>query len=147
MLENETKGFILRSKCLGYEQGEKSTKYFLNLEKKKATTGTIRSLVDDNGNEHTKSKDILGNIKHFYKNLFTKVGIENVETSRTFLSQITTPVLDEKDRDLCDAEIKIDDLYTSLCSMENNKSPGNDGLSKELYMKFWDKIGNLKKKV
>ena len=55
IMENETKGFILRSKCLSYEQGEKSTKYFLNLEKKRAIQGTIRSLVDDNNIE---SKDI-----------------------------------------------------------------------------------------
>ena len=33
-IENRTKGAILRSKCDWYENGEKSTKFFLNLEKK-----------------------------------------------------------------------------------------------------------------
>ena len=126
-----------------YEQGEKSTKYFLNLEKKKATTGTIRTLIDENGNEQTESKNIMGIIKNFYENLFANAGTENVESCRNFLNKIITPVLDENDRNLCDAEIKLDDLHVSLCDMENNKSPGNDGLTKEFYMEFWGKIGHF----
>ena len=31
-----------------------------------------------------------------------------------------------------------DVVLKSLKSMDNNKSPGNDGLSKELYECFWD---------
>ena len=34
LIENRTKGAILRSKCDWYENGEKSTKFFLNLEKR-----------------------------------------------------------------------------------------------------------------
>ena len=31
------------------------------------------------------------------------------------------------------------DLYDSLKSMQNDKSPGKDGLTKEFYEKFWNK--------
>ena len=41
---------------------------------------------------------------------------------------------------VCDAEITTDSLYISLCSMRENKTPGNHGLSKEFYMKFWEKL-------
>ena len=41
----KTRGYILRSKCQIYEEGEKSTKFFLGLEKKKAISGTIDSLM------------------------------------------------------------------------------------------------------
>ena len=34
LIENCTKGAILRSKCDWHENGEKSTKFFLNLEKR-----------------------------------------------------------------------------------------------------------------
>ena len=34
-----------RSKCTWYEEGEKSTKFFLNLEKKRALQGQIRKLI------------------------------------------------------------------------------------------------------
>ena len=30
-----------------------------------------------------------------------------------------------------------------LLGMENNKSPGNDGLTKEFYVFFWDEIKEL----
>ena len=33
--------------------------------------------------------------------------------------------------------------FKSLKSMENKKSPGNDGLSKEFYECFWNEIKNL----
>ena len=59
--ENKTKGYILRSKCQWYEEGEKSSKYFLNLEKVKAKKSIITKLVGTNGEEHTDKK------KHFKK--------------------------------------------------------------------------------
>ena len=59
--ENKTKGYILISKCQWYEEGEKSSKYFLNLEKVKAKKSIITKLVGTNGEEHTDKK------KHFKK--------------------------------------------------------------------------------
>lgn len=41
---------------------------------------------------------------------------------------------------MCDSELTIDKLKESLLSMENDKSPGNDGLTKEFYEAFWDDI-------
>ena len=36
--------------------------------------------------------------------------------------------------------ISEDEVFKSLKCMDNNKSPGNDGLSKEFYECFWDEI-------
>ena len=32
------------------------------------------------------------------------------------------------------------ELFIALHIMENNKSPGNDGLTKEFYITFWDEV-------
>ena len=32
------------------------------------------------------------------------------------------------------------DLYISLMNMQNYKSPGNDGLTKEFFVAFWEDI-------
>ena len=40
----------------------------------------------------------------------------------------------------CNDELSEKELYISLMSMENNKSPGNDGLTKELFATFWEDI-------
>ena len=38
-------GIIVRSRCNWYEEGEKSSKYFLNLEKKRFTVGVVKKLI------------------------------------------------------------------------------------------------------
>ena len=35
------------------------------------------------------------------------------------------------DKDLCGKDLSGSELYMALLDMENNKSPGNDGLTKE----------------
>ena len=41
---------------------------------------------------------------------------------------------------ICEGELTEKEIYESLISMENNKSPGNDGLTKEFYWIFWKGI-------
>ena len=49
IIEYRTKGAILRSKSQLYNEGEKNTKYFLNLEKRHCKQRTITQLkVNDN---------------------------------------------------------------------------------------------------
>ena len=49
IIEYRTKGAIVRSKSQWYNEGEKNTKYFLNLEKRHCKQGTITQLkINDN---------------------------------------------------------------------------------------------------
>ena len=43
----------------------------------------------------------------------------------------------------CDNELSEKELYISLTSMQNNKSPGNDGLTKEFFVTFWEDIKDV----
>ena len=43
-----TQGIIIRSKVIWYEKGEKSNRYFSNLEKRNKTKTHIRKLLIDN---------------------------------------------------------------------------------------------------
>ena len=59
--EHEANGIRIRSRCNWYELGGKSTKYFLNSEKKNAKMSTILKL--DNGNKIlTKQKFVNSEI-------------------------------------------------------------------------------------
>ena len=65
-IEHEkTQGYILRSKAKWYEEGEKSTKYFLNLEKSNALKKHIRKLKLDNNEIVTDQKVILEEQRKF----------------------------------------------------------------------------------
>lgn len=44
IIEYRTKGAILRAKCRWYNEGEKNSKYFLNLEKRHYKNGVISQL-------------------------------------------------------------------------------------------------------
>ena len=55
-------GTGIRSKCDWYEHGEKSKKYFLNLEKQRGSQNTMKKLVVDN-KEITEETHILEHIR------------------------------------------------------------------------------------
>ena len=88
----------------------------------------------------TDSEEISKSIKSFYVKLFEK---REVTDCPIFLSNLGLPSLSEDERRLCEVPFSLDDLKLSLDSMENNKSPGNDGLTREFYGKFWTYIGDL----
>ena len=47
--EQIAKGAIIRSKATWYEKGEKSNKYFLNLEKHKKAKSSVRKVFNNEG--------------------------------------------------------------------------------------------------
>ncbi|KAJ8020919.1 SCO-spondin [Holothuria leucospilota] len=51
----------------------------------------------------------------------------------------------EKDRNLstCDGPLTLTECTKALTSMQNDKSPGTDGLSTDFYKHFWPLIGHL----
>ncbi|NQY31505.1 MAG: hypothetical protein HRT69_18820, partial [Flavobacteriaceae bacterium] len=71
--DEKLRGIILRSKSDCYEKGEKSTKYFLNLEKKNGIKNTIRNLFIKNEQNETIETDNESKIIHhahtFYSSL------------------------------------------------------------------------------
>ena len=69
--DNIVTGVKIRSKCNWYQYGEKSTKYFLNLEKQKAVNGTVKKIIK-NDIEITDQLKIQHELRMFYEQLFKK---------------------------------------------------------------------------
>ena len=57
-----------------------------------------------------------------------------------FLSDIHLPIISDENYNICTAEITEDNLLVALKNVPNNKIPGNDGPSKEVYEAFWEDI-------
>ena len=137
--DDYTKGIILRSKSDWYEQGEKSTKYFLNLEKKNSIQNTIRKIFinkNDQDIECENDEAILDHTKTFYEKLFERKSEKSFSDCTQFLSDITTPLISLENKAMCDTKLCLKDLSDSLNSMTSGKSPGNDGLTIEFYKHF-----------
>ena len=73
--DKKNQGAILRSKCIVHEQNEKSSKYFLSLEKKLGENNIIKKLVK-NDIEISNNKDILKELYDFYSGLFWEKNIK-----------------------------------------------------------------------
>ena len=132
-------GIKIRSKREWYEHGEKSTKFFLNLEKKRGVQNRIRKLIVEEI-EITDHKEISKNIKAFYETFFKRnFSKSNVQIQR-ILSSLSTKTLTNEQYDLCENKMSETDLFDSMKSMKNSKTPGNDGLTKEVYETLWDEL-------
>ena len=66
----EAEGARIRSGQKWAQEGEKCTKYFLNLEKQRSCSITIFSLVDDSGKTIRNPQDILNFVCIHFKNLY-----------------------------------------------------------------------------
>ena len=92
--------------------------------------------------EITDKNQINYQLYHFYKTPFIeKFQIQN-ENITAYLNQISIPVLTGEQSQTCEGPMLENKLLKALTNISNNKSPGNDGLTKEFYETFWE---NLKK--
>ncbi|KAL9963192.1 hypothetical protein ACROYT_G032369 [Oculina patagonica] len=134
-------GAIIRSRVNWYEHGEKSNKYFLNLENYKKKKSCIRKLVVASEECTTDPKEIMTEIHTFYANLYDTDSCDRDDLSTDeFLRNINTKVLSDEQRELLDKKITTNEYFEALKSFQNNKTPGNDGLTVEFYIGFWHLI-------
>ena len=61
----------MRSRGRWYEHGERNSKYFYNLEKRKQKKKHITSLVNNEGDKITNPKDILEEEERFFEEIYT----------------------------------------------------------------------------
>ena len=97
-------GIKVRSKCQWYEEGEKSTRFFLNIEKTKATEGTVKKL-DINNKEIDNPVEINKELERFFENLFKRKLRKTKHTCNEFLRDISLPTLSQERKKVCDKVI------------------------------------------
>lgn len=140
LIEYKTQGSIIRSKARWYNEGEKNTKYFLNLEKRHFNRKTIKGLKLENGTNIDSDKEILENAKSFYQKLYTSSKPDLGSYEESFFPENKEEKLSDVQKDFCEGKLKLEECLQSLKTMANNKSPGSDGLPAEFYKFFWQDI-------
>ena len=101
----------------------------MELEKQRGAQSTIKKLIVDD-KETADQTHILGCIKKFYETPFKKLEQKTATEIKSFLSHINIPKLSEEKAKLYEKDLTKKDLYNSLKSIQNDKSPGNDSLTK-----------------
>ena len=138
----KTQGVLLRTKARWVEKGEKSSKYFFNLEKSKARGGIMNKCRLQDGSLITHPQTISIEQSKFYEKLYTKQ--QGVSFS---LKNRTAPILNPTQKILLDSQYTTQELANSIHTMANNKSPGSDGLPAEFYKVFWSKLSEIMLKL
>ena len=133
--DNIATGVKIRSKCDWYQYGEKSTKYFLNLEKQKAVNGTVKKIIKDHI-EITDQLKIQHELRMFYEELYKKTICNANSKIVSFLNNISLPVMNNDLFNLYENNLTEDEFWISLNSIKIKKTPGNDRLTKEFYETF-----------
>ena len=77
---------------------------------------------------------------NFYQTLFKEKPSLSEECIQSFLDKVSLSKLTENQTLKCEGPITESELLNALTSMDNDKFPGNDGITKEFYIKFWEVI-------
>ena len=85
LYDEKVEGIIIRSRVRWHEQGEKNSKYFLNLEKRNNIKKRIRKLYIG-GSISTNPFEIMDAQKRFYSKQYSRKPVDlNNEETKTFL--------------------------------------------------------------
>ena len=132
----------IRSKCDWYEFGKKSNKFFLNIEANRAAQSVVRKVIS-NEQEITDISKINNHILQFYQNLFKEKQSTSENRFNSLLNYLNISSLNSEEMLSCEENLTEQEIYNSLTSFKNNKSSGNDGLTKEFYCRFWNDIKDI----
>ena len=105
--------------------------FFLNLEKTKATQGSVKKKKISN-KDIDNFVEINKDLERFFENLFKKNLRKTKKTYNEFLRDVSMPTLSKK-KNVCDEEISEQEVILEMKSFSNNKSLGIDGLQRVLW--------------
>ena len=141
LYQSEAIGAQIRSKVNFVEEGERSTQYFLAVEKHRQDNNCIKALKDK-GITYSDAKYLLHVASTFYNELYNSEK-PTVDDINTFLDRVNLPVLTQEKQNICEGIISKQECEEALKTIKSNKSPGDDGLPIEFYRTFWSDIGSL----
>ena len=100
----------------------------------------IRNILIDNIGINNK-KDINKELYLYYKNLLNERQHLSEHDINNFLNTVSNfPQLSTEQSLECEKDITEKELFEALKSMPNDKSPVNDGLTKEFFETFWSEV-------
>ena len=135
---------MFRSKMKWIEQGEKPTKYFYNLEKTNYEKKLVREVKLENEEIISNPVQVNKEIEVFYRKIYTSKINANMDNHaleqkfNDFIKDLNIPQLNDAEQSILDKELTINELKEAPTSFADNKSPGEDGFTKEFFQTFFD---------
>ena len=73
-----------------------------------------------------------------YSSLYARKSIKTEKECLDYLADINFPILTNEQQCLCEGQLTPVEVFDALSNMQANKTPDNDGLSKEFYLAFFN---------
>ena len=141
--KEKAKGYQVRSRAKWIAEGERSTRYFLKLEKRHQTFNRIDSLETKNGIKIFNSNQILMEAHTFYSDLYASSKPKHDDIEKYLKSLNIGKKLSHEEKQICEGKISKEECKYAVENLKKNKSPGWDGLPPEFYQQFWEDIQDL----
>lgn len=126
----KAEGAFVHSKRRWLEEGEQNSSYFFKLEKQHHNINSMAKLCSG-GVTTQDPKEISQICEIFSKNLYkSQLSTNDMESFFNSLGDSNA------NKELCDAPITVTDSEDAIKKRKLNKSPGNDGLTSELFKLF-----------
>ena len=135
LADTKQQGVQIRSRASWIEHGEKSTGFFLGLEKKKQPKHTISELETPMG-PIKDDKEIIAEAQTYYQQLYTNEDTD-IKDQDWLLEQLDN-TLTEPSKISCEGPLTLKECTAAVKAIPRNKAPGTDGLPIEFYQHFWD---------
>ena len=127
-------GLIVRSRVAWHEKGERSTKYFLSLEKRNACRKSVQ-YIQNGDNLITENTKIVDAFSDIFQRKYSLNA--DIIPDATFIAEHITKRLEANDRSRLEAEISMSELTDALNSMKKGRTPGSNGFPVEFFRCFW----------
>ena len=138
-LTRKMKEKLVKQRYRNFGSNYFTTKEFFRQFRKKRRENLIEKLKDENGITKTGNIDLLDIAKNFYTDLYKKRETDN-QTQNFFLERISKK-LSESNLKFLNRKITLLELEETVSKTKENKSPGIDGLSANLYKRCFDILG------
>ena len=136
----KVEGARIRSRIQWWEEGEKSTYYFHNLERRNGKDKVWDKIIDSEGNLQYGTHNIQKRQIEFYKELFKAQSLE--DTDKSVLLDNVDKQLTGQSKKYMDSIITKEEISNAIKKMPNNKSPGQDGIPVEFYKVYWNIVSD-----
>ena len=117
-----------------FEQADKPGRWLANKLRQESAKKTINKVTDVSG-EHLDEKQIQQCFTRFYTKLY-KEEIVDGEKINDFLEDLEIKQFTEEQRRALNQKITIQEVNDVIKNLNNDKAPGPDGLTAEIYKKF-----------
>ena len=108
-------------------------------EIRKGNSKFIVSVKNEEFGILNEKDEILEEIKDFYENLYSSQGIPD-QKIENYLEDFNPEPIDPSQNENIGGFISCDEVRTAILDLNKNKSPGEDGLTPEFYLKFCNQI-------